>query len=66
MRAGLLDRRIEVIEVIASPVTDEHGQPVRDEAVIATPWAQFMQQSAREFLREGTTTEAAPPSGGPQ
>lgn len=56
MRAGLLDRKIQIIEITSAPPPDEPwGQPVETETVIATPWANFLQQSAREWLRDGVT-----------
>lgn len=57
MRAGLLDRKIQIVEITSAPPPDEPwGQPVETEMVIATPLANFLQQSAREWLRDGITT----------
>lgn len=53
MRAGLLDRKISIVNV--STAVDIYGQPTTTEVVIATPWANFLQQSAREWLRNGIT-----------
>lgn len=53
MRAGLLDRKINIVEV--STTVDIYGQPTTTETVVATPWANFLQQSAREWLKDGVT-----------
>lgn len=48
MRAGDLDRRVTVQELIETQ--DEFGQPIQSWETVATVWAQVQQQSGREFF----------------
>lgn len=52
MRAGALDRRIELVRYVSGG-TDEYGQPVNTRTVMATVWASVKQQAGREFLTDG-------------
>lgn len=57
MRAGALDRRIE-IQAVASGV-DDYGAPIEQWSTVATVWAQLVEATTREYQRaygEGRNT----------